>query len=124
MRAPWVGELSPAKSNWSRAITSTSWPSACSCLQSLPSKCQPRAEQQKPAVHRGVQADARTVTPGDQRLVECDQLPRVVPFKVRNQKINRVSHGAQRLPLLQRHLVEVAAQDQDAEDHHEANRGI
>ena len=60
----------------------------------------------------------------DQVLVVDDEVAHVVPFEVRDEEVEGVDHGAERLGLLEGDLVQVPAQEEDAEHDDEGDGGV
>src|SRR5690349_12459205 len=89
--------------------------SSGSRVQSFTPEEEPCREQQHRGVHSGIQCRHRAGAPGNQALLEEDQLPHVIPLEVGNEEIYSVNDCLERLRLAKSYLVEMTSHQKNSE---------
>src|SRR2546430_9512197 len=107
MTRPAAGGKSRARNRHSPAMRGRDMASGESQVQSLAAEQQPGGNQQDGRIHGSIEGRQRAGAPRNQALLEEHQLPNVIPLQMRNQKIERVNDGSQRLGLPKSYLVEM-----------------
>jgi len=93
-------------------------------VQSLATKHTPRREQEETHVTSGVECRLNTSNQIRHLFVVHDKVSDIIHFKVRNQIINRVGDGFYRLWLTDGNFVQMFANEQNAQNRHEADRCV